>query len=107
MGTLVQFTESGNVKVDSSMKTVSVFPLTPGTSYQFRVSALTTQGSGEEIVTTNQTISPQEDSGNHAYAFSLFESKVTYKILVCYRCLYVYCMWLWLTQSQVQYPRQI
>ena len=72
MGTLVQFTESGNVKIDSSMTRVSVFPLTPGTSYQFRVSALTTQGSGEEIVTRSQTISPQKYSGNYAYMHSHF-----------------------------------
>lgn len=62
-GTLVQITEAGNLMVDSSMTMVTVSPLTPGTSYQFRLSAVTTKGTGEEIGISDETSPPQKDSG--------------------------------------------
>ena len=65
METLVQFTESGNVTIDSSMTSVRVSPLTPGTSYQFRLSAITSEGPGEEIRISDETNSPQDDSGKY------------------------------------------
>ena len=67
METLVQFTEYGNVTIDSSKTTVRVSPLTPGTSYQFRLSAITSEGPGEEIGISGETDSPQDDSGKYTY----------------------------------------
>ena len=67
MGTLVRFTESGSMTVDSSMTMAKVSPLTPGTRYQFRLSAITMQGSGEEVAIKKNTVLPREDSGNYAH----------------------------------------
>ena len=56
-GNLIQFEDSGERTVNSTSVTLS--PLIPGNSYQIRVSAITLEGRGEEVLTTGDVPTTQ------------------------------------------------
>ena len=60
-GTLVRFIDSG--ETTSTGTSAKVSQLIPGTSYSFRVSAITDRGRGAEVALVSQTDRPQSDKG--------------------------------------------
>ena len=61
-GYLIQFEDTGEVSVTDT--TVVVSPLIPGTSYRFRVSAITSDRRGSEVACFGTTSSSQDGSYN-------------------------------------------
>ena len=57
-GYLIQFEDSGEVSVIGTTAIVS--PLIPDTSYQFRVSAITSDGRGGEVSSLETTLTSQD-----------------------------------------------
>ena len=57
-GYLIQFEDTGEVSVTDTAAVVS--PLIPGTSYQFRVSAITSSGRGGEVASFETTLTSQD-----------------------------------------------
>lgn len=51
--------------MSSTGMSIKVSPLIPGTSYLFRVSAITERGRGAEVGLVSQTSRPQSDAGTN------------------------------------------
>jgi len=62
-GTVISYTHQGNFTVGARANSFTVQPLVPRTQYQFRVSALTTRGEGEQVTVYGTTANGPSEYG--------------------------------------------
>ena len=61
-GNLVSFRHE-NTLTNVQENQITIQPLTPGITYEFRVSAMTSRGQGGEALVSGQTLQPESEYG--------------------------------------------
>ncbi len=72
LGEVIQLSESGSIAVLSSVNTVQISPLTPGTTYNFSVTASTSDKLGQEALISGKTDGDVTNQGDY-YIFLLVQ----------------------------------